>query len=82
MELEVHVVGDIFDTPKGRVRVVEDPITTHSGWRAHPNCYGCAFYHSRFCELYECLSWNRPDSKSVHFELINDKNRTNGTKNL
>lgn len=72
MELKVRVVGDIFDTPKGRVRVVEDPITKRSGWRTTPVCHVCAFYHSRDCKFYECLSWNRPDRKSVHFEFINE----------
>lgn len=73
MELEVDnlkyaKVGEVVDTPIGRVGVVED-----SGLSVR-FCQICAFYHSPICALYECLSWNRPDSKSVHFELIDDKN--------
>lgn len=82
MELKYYEVGEVIDTPIGRVGVVEDSKPANFAWTTTPVCYGCAFYHSRLCKLHECLSWNRPDSKSVHFELIDDKNGTNGTKNL
>lgn len=73
MELKVHAVGEVFDTPIGRVRVVEDSKPANFPWPTTSVCYGCAFHHLRLCRLYEC-SWHRPDSKSVHFELIDDKN--------
>lgn len=69
MGLKYYKVGEVFDTPIGRVRVVED-----FAWPTVFLCGSCAFYLTRFCKLYECISLERPDFKSVHFELIDDKN--------